>query len=88
MIRNPEKWREWEEQGPLSEPADFEKNRKIFDEVVRQAIAMGVFPPKDPLEGIEDKIRLARAINGRRTTDEDLAHATKLLGRAWPPREK
>lgn len=63
MIRNPEKWREWEESGPLSEPADFKKNLQIVDAMYQFARSLGVFPPKDPLDGIEADIRIAKALN-------------------------
>jgi hypothetical protein len=30
----------------------------------KEAVALGVFPPKDPLEGIEVKIKIAKVVNG------------------------
>lgn len=43
---------------------DIEKKFKIFSEMYKFAREMKVFPLKNPLEGIEVDIRLARLING------------------------
>jgi len=36
----------------------------ILDGLYREALFLGVFPLKDPLEGLEIDIKLARALNG------------------------
>ena len=46
------------------EPVDIEKNFAIYAALHRYAVATGKLPPADPLEGIEDDIRLAAALNG------------------------
>ena len=45
-------------------PVDPDQNRRIVDALLQEAIALGVWPPDDPLEGIEVDIRLARILNG------------------------
>jgi hypothetical protein len=34
---------------------------------------LGAIPPKDPLEGIEHKVRFALAINGIRKTPQEIS---------------
>jgi len=47
-------------------PANFKKNRKIFEELYKHAVRLKVFPTRNKLEGIGVKIKLARAINNVR----------------------
>ncbi|PMP98059.1 MAG: hypothetical protein C0169_00855 [Thermodesulfobacterium geofontis] len=44
------------------EPVDFEQNLKLFEEMLKFARELGVFPPEDPLEGIEKDIYLAKVL--------------------------
>ena len=44
---------------------DFFKNLRIFEALYEEAKQLGVFPLKDPLEGIEVDIRLATVLNVR-----------------------
>jgi len=67
MIRDPEAWQAWENELIRSEPADYEENLKIFEAMCEHARRLGAFPPKDPLEGIELKIKFARDLNALRT---------------------
>ena len=59
MINDRAYWDAWEAAGPLSEPPDHERALAIMDDFLEQALRLGVFPPSDPLEGIEQKIALA-----------------------------
>lgn len=54
------------EQVQHSEP-DFFKNLRIFEALYQEAKQLGVFPLKDPLEGIDVDIRLAQVLNVRTT---------------------
>ena len=45
------------------ERPDYFRNLKIFEEMFQEAIYFKVFPMKDPLEGIEVDIKIARVIN-------------------------
>ncbi len=45
------------------EPADFRRNLAIVEALAREATALGVFRRKDPLEGIETIVGVARAVN-------------------------
>jgi hypothetical protein len=63
MIKDRAYWEAWELQGPLRERLDLERAFELCDAMYEYAKSLGVFPPADPLEGIETKIRMARVIN-------------------------
>jgi len=44
------------------ERVDVRKNFRIIDALYREAVALGTFPLKDPIEGLEVDIRVARVI--------------------------
>jgi hypothetical protein len=46
-----------------NEGVDIKKNFQIMSALYKEAVALGVFPPKDPLEGIEVKIKIAAVVN-------------------------
>ncbi len=43
--------------------SEFISNLVIFEAMYEEARLFGVFPLKYPLEGLEDKIRMARVLN-------------------------
>ena len=53
------------ERRQLAEPPDIELNRRIVAALFEQARAHGISPLKDPLDGIDVDIRLARALHVR-----------------------
>jgi len=63
MVKNPEKLRAFEAERIRTEKVDIERNFRIVDALYDEARMLGVLPPKDPLEGIEVKIRIARMVN-------------------------
>jgi hypothetical protein len=63
MVTNSEKLRAFEDERIRIEKVDVERNFRIVDALYDEARTLGVLPPKDPLEGIEVKIRIARAVN-------------------------
>jgi len=63
VIRDTEAWREWEVHWQRRKPANLEANLRVFWTLVEHARALGAWPPKDPLEGIEVDIQLAKAVN-------------------------
>jgi hypothetical protein len=62
LIRDPKKWQEWEENGPLSEPVDMALNFRHANALLELARSLGKFPPEDPLEGLDKDIRVARIL--------------------------
>ncbi|MGE3063818.1 MAG: hypothetical protein AB7T10_09355 [bacterium] len=65
MIKNTDKLREFEDNLIKNRPVNFEENMAIFEMLKNQAIQMNLWVTND-LEGIESKIKLARALNGRK----------------------
>ena len=63
MIKDPERLEEFEMELVRNSPPDYERNIKILEAMLAEAITVGAFPPKDPLEGIEADIRIARLVN-------------------------
>lgn len=63
MIRDADFFARWELDCIRAEPPDFHRNLAIFEAMWEEAVALGVFPPKDPLEGLEMKIHMARVLN-------------------------
>jgi hypothetical protein len=63
MIKDRAYWEAWEASVPLREPPDFEGALALMDDFLEHARRLGVFPPSDPLEGIEHKIALARKLH-------------------------
>jgi hypothetical protein len=64
MIKNPQGLRRFEDsfiraQGNLSH----EKALQIFEALWAEGVRLGVLPPKEPLEGIETDITIARILN-------------------------
>ena len=63
MIKNYKKYKEFEESLIANEKVNFEKNQKLFEWMYNEAVDLKVIPLKDPLEGIEIAIRIAKVIN-------------------------
>jgi len=64
MIKRPEVFKEFEDDfirddGKLS----YESALKLFTYMWNEALHLGAFPPKDPLEGIEVDIKIAKTLN-------------------------
>jgi hypothetical protein len=53
--------REWLRANPLA----VAEARRIYEALYVRARALGVFPLRDPLDGIDADVRLARALNVR-----------------------
>jgi hypothetical protein len=80
MIKNVAFLEAWEKEGPLRERLTPEQAFALCDAMYEYARSLGGFPPADPLEGLEAKIRLARAINFLPPLDE--SELRKLIDRA------
>ena len=64
MIQNPEQLKKLEDrfirdEGKLSFPYAI----RLFTYMWNEAVSLGVFPPKEPLEGIDVDIRIAKVLN-------------------------
>jgi len=74
MIKNSEKLQAFEAARIRAEKVDVEKNLRILDALYEEAVMLGALPPKDPLEGIEVKIRIAYAVNGIKISPQEIAN--------------
>ncbi len=63
MIKDTALWESWEREWLRSQPVDFARNLALLDAMYEHARLLGAFPPADPLEGIDVKIRMARILN-------------------------
>lgn len=63
MIRDTARWQQFEAEWQRCQEASLETNLRVFEVLLEHARALGVWPPPDPLEGIEHDIRLAKVVN-------------------------
>lgn len=73
MIRNKEYLEEFEKQVLMDETLDLERSLEIYEALWREAVELGIFPLKDPLDGVEDDIHLAKMLNRlkRKSPDDE-----------------
>ncbi len=70
MIRDVQMWQAWEDALIAGEPADLARNLRLYEAMYLHAVALGILPTKDPLDGIEDKIRWVRMLHVSATPRE------------------
>lgn len=63
MIQNPNLVEQFERSQIQQARPDFFRNSEIFEALFEEAKALGLFPLKDPLDGIDVVIRLAQVLN-------------------------
>ena len=63
MIKNTQLIEEFEKNYIKKERPDFFRNLKIFEAMYEEARALNIFPLKDPMEGLEEKIRFVKVLN-------------------------
>jgi len=63
LIKNPDILEDFEKERIKKEKLTFKKALKLFEAMWEEGIHLGVLPPKDPLEGIEVDIKIARILN-------------------------
>jgi len=66
MIRRLDLVEAFERELQRRQPVDYQQNLRIAEALYEEARALGVFPLKDPLDGIEVDVRLAQALNAIR----------------------
>ncbi len=71
MIRNSALLESFERDLVRNQPADYRQNLLVFEALYHEARALGIFPLKDPLDGINVDLHLARVLNARRAPRED-----------------
>jgi hypothetical protein len=68
MIQRSKLLEEFEKQELRKPSPGYAIQLRIFEALFQEAQSLGVFPLKNPLEGIESDIQLARALNVRKTS--------------------
>jgi len=68
MIRDAEALQRFEDDLARGEKTDFASNLRLLESLHRQAIRLGVFPRKNPMDGIEVVLRIATTLNLVRKT--------------------
>jgi len=63
MIKNNKLLEQFERDLKKREKADYHQNLKIFEGMYKAAVYLKAIPAKDPLEGIQVDIKIARVIN-------------------------
>lgn len=63
MIKDKKYLQEFEKEIIRNKKADIANNIRIVEALYKEAVSLGVFPLKDPLEGIEVDIKIAKVIN-------------------------
>ena len=63
MIKDKKYLQEFEKEIIRSKKADIANNLRIVEALYKEAVSLGVFPLKNPLEGIEVDIKIAKVIN-------------------------
>ncbi len=68
MIRDVERWREFEAAWVASQKPDYAENLRLVEGMYQLARSLGKFTAEDALEGIEKNIRLAAVLHHVRRT--------------------
>lgn len=63
MIKNVKLLQEFEKDFIKKHPLSYDESLKLLDGMWELGMSLGVLPPKDPWEGIEVDIRVARILN-------------------------
>jgi len=63
MVKNGELLKQFEHHLIRTSRADYLRNLEIYEGMLQEALYLKVLPLKDPLEGIEVDIRIARVVN-------------------------
>ena len=61
----------------LKENLPYENKLEIYEAMLEEARALGVFPPENPLEGIEHKIEFVRRLKSVKGTAEETGKNTE-----------
>lgn len=66
MVKNKRILEKFENELIKKSPVNYRQNKKIFEEMYKHAVRLKALPLKDNLEGIEIKIKIAKALNSVR----------------------
>jgi hypothetical protein len=66
MIKNPKKFRKFEQELLKEDTTGISQKFRLLDAMFKEAWALRIFPLKDPLEGLEIDIKVAKVVNNVR----------------------
>lgn len=66
MITDPKKLREFEQKFLKRDKTSIDQKFRLLNAMFKEACALRVFPLKDPLEGLETDIKIAKVVNSVR----------------------
>lgn len=67
MIKNPQQLADFENDLVSRTPVDLKQNFALANSLLDQARRLGILPGDNPLEGLEEEIRVIRILNAIRT---------------------
>ncbi|MCX7919071.1 MAG: hypothetical protein N3A72_05575 [bacterium] len=74
MIKNTKMWEQFRRAEIRKEKVDIRRNFQIVNALYQEAKSLGILPVKDPLEGLEIKIKIAKVVNSVRQTHSKNSH--------------
>ena len=74
MIRDHKKLLKFEQRIKKSEKINIKQNFALLEAMYKEALALKILPLKDPLEGLEVKIKIAKAVNSVPATPHKISH--------------
>jgi len=66
MIRNSKEFQKFKEELIKKDKTDIQHKFHLLDSMYKEAVVLNVFPLKDPLEGLETDIKIAKVVNSVR----------------------
>ncbi len=66
MVKNAKFLQDFEDEQTAKDDMTLEQKLSLLNSLYKYALKLGTLPPDNPLEGIEDDIKLAKIINGVR----------------------
>lgn len=63
MLANYKKLQKFEKELVRKEKVDIKRNFRIVNALYREAVELGIIPLKDPLEGLDTDLKIAKALN-------------------------
>lgn len=77
MIKDTELFRKFEKELIKKEKLDLKKKFAIISALYKEAVYLGSFPLKNPLEGLEIDIKIAKVVNSVSETSEENSSRVK-----------
>ena len=63
MLRDKRLMEDFEREFVSSQKLSFAQASRLFESMWQEAVRLGVLPPRDPMEGIEKAVRIAKALS-------------------------